>query len=39
MYTQYVIRLYLLVFWMAARMDDAIHIKVQVVKLIVVRVW
>ena len=29
----------LLVFWMAAWMDDTIHVKVQVVKFIVIGVW
>ena len=30
---------FLLVFWMAAWMDDSIHVQVQVIKLYVIRIW
>ena len=29
----------LLVFWMATWMDDTIHIKVQIVKLVIIWIW
>ena len=30
---------HLLVFWMTARMDDTVHIQVQVIKFCVIGIW